>query len=219
MRELVDPFELVKRLGDAPLASLVDALRRVHADETGGQRALLDLIVERTAAQRSAPPTAAAPSSSSPDYEAARQLFVRHATKLREQAILADKLLDGYTRQASAPVAQQLHRELRIRCSPGYASTARFVVINCLTRAVDLHFRVGHVHGVLPAASALVRVEFDPAQPRLEPGAECDVRIRVELPEDCGLPDPFELGVDVLGDELLLVKLWVHVQQRPGGPE
>jgi hypothetical protein len=216
----LDPLELVRRLGRAPLGPLVDALRRIHEQGTPDTRRLWDLVAERERAT-AVPSLNAdqAPTPSLPDYEAARRHFIRHSERLREQAILTEKLLDGLAKQLETSTPAVLQEELRIQCLPGQSSSARFIVVNCLPRAVDVQFRPGHVHGAPLDTPAAVRVAFDPETPRLEPGAERLVRITVHPRDGGDLPNPLEFGVDVLGAEQLLLKLWVRVELRPGDTE
>ena len=154
--------------------------------------------------------------STSPDYEAARRHFVRHSERLREQAILAERLLDGLAGHAHQTTPVALQQELRVLCGPEDSSAARFVVANCLDRTVDVRFRPGQIHGLPPDQAASIGLWFDPEQPRLEPGAEQEVKLRVELANSDGLPDVLELGVDVLGNEQMLLKLWVRIERRQG---
>ena len=175
------------------------------------------MLAKRETPASPAPGTRVAATPASPDYEAARQHFVRHSEKLREQAILAEKLLDGLSRNASPTNPVILQQELRLRCAPGATSKTRFIVVNCLARTADVHFRTGHVHGLSAEVSASVRIEFDPECPRLGAGAEQEVEMLVGVAPGDGLPDTLEFGVDVLCEEQLLLKLWVRVALGDGG--
>ena len=212
----LDPFELVRRLRNAPLGPLVDALRQIHGRGPAAPASLGELLGSREAAPP-APKPPASKASSSPDYEAARRHFVRHSERLREQAILAERLLDGLTGSASRTTPVILQQELRVSCTEAGTSRARFVVVNCLERTVDVRFRPGRVHGLSAEQSALIHVSFNPEQPRLEPGAEQEVALLIEVDDADGLADVLELGVDVWGNEQLLLKLWVRIELRAGG--
>jgi len=112
-----------------------------------------------------------------------------------------------------------LQQELRVPCTEAGTSRARFVVVNGLERTVDVRFRPGRVHGLSGEQSALIHLSFDPEQPRLEPGAEQEVALLVGIDDADGLADVLELGVDVWGNEQLLLKLWVRIELRAGGAE
>ena len=213
----LDPFELVRRLRHAPLGPLVAALRKIHDGGHVDLNNLEELLGSRAAAPAPQQPSRTAKSTST-DYEAARRHFVRHSERLREQAILAERLLDGWAGQANQPPVV-LQQELRVQCAPGATSGARFVVVNCLDQTVDVRFRPGHVHGVSAEQATSVHLSFTPEQPRLEPGAERDVQLLVEVDGSDGLPDVLELGVDISGNERMLLKLWVRIELRPGGAE
>jgi hypothetical protein len=214
----LDPFELVRRLRDAPLGPLVDALRHIHGRGTADPASLDDLLRSRETTP-SAPEQPGGTASNSPDYEAARRHFVRHSERLREQAILAERLLDGLTGSANRTTPVILQQELRVPCTEAGTSRARFVVVNSLERTVDVHFRPGRVHGLSGEQAALIHFSFDPEQPRLEPGAEQEVALLVGIDDADGLADVLELGVDVWGNEQLLFKLWVRIELRAGGAE
>jgi hypothetical protein len=215
----LDPFEVVRRLGHAPLGPLVDALRQIHHRGKVEPNNLKELLGSNEAAFAGPKPPSAPTQSTSPDYEAARRHFVRHSVRLREQAILAERLLEGLAGPAKQTPPGALQHELRIQCARGATSGARFIVVNCLDRAVDVHFRPGRVHAVSPEQAAAIRLSFTPEQPRLESGAEQEVQLLVEVGGNEGLPDALELGVDVLGHEQLLLKLWVRIELHPGGIE
>ena len=215
----LDPFEVVRRLRNAPLGPVVEALRRIHDRGKVEPTNLEELLGWKAAAteEPQQPPRTAR--SLSPDYEAARRHFVQHSVRLREQAILAEKLLDGLAAHAATPTMPvALTQELRIQCAPGSTSRARFIVANCFERTIDVRFHPGRIHGISPAQAAAVRLSFTPEQPRLEAGSEQQVQLLVEV-DDGDLPDVLELGVNVSGDEQILLKLWVRIELRPGGVE
>lgn len=213
-----DPFDLVKRLGNVPLGPLVEALRQMHRGGAVNAPNLEELLGTRIAAPIEPQPSIPTAAPKSPDYEAARKHFVQHSERLREQAMLAERLLDGLAGQtARAPTV--LQHELRIQCAPGAASAARFVVVNCLPQPVEVLFRPGRFHGLSTEQASSLRMSFSPAQPRLEPGAEQEVQLLIDLAGSYGLPDVIEVGVDVLGDEQMLLKLWARIELRQGGSE
>ena len=213
-----DPFDLVRRLGTLPLGPLVDALRQLHSTDTGHPSKLETLLAARAEPEPHdpTPPPIPAAARSAPDYEAARKHFVRHSEKLREQAILAERLLDGLAGQ-SVRTPSPLQHELRVQCARRATSAARFIVVNCLDNAVDVHFRPGPFHGLSSEQAASIHLSFSPAQPRLEPGAQQEMQLFVDLRDADGLPDVLEVGVDVLGGEQLLLKLWARIELRQEG--
>ena len=213
----LDPFDLVRRLGHAPLDPLVDALRTLHArGGGGGAKELWELLGSRDAAPagRAPGPPSTTPSA---DYETARRHFVRHSERLREQAILAERLLDRLAGTSGQEHRSVLQQTVRIQSAPGQRSGARFVVVNGLDREAHVRFIAGQVHGLSRDESSSVRITFDPAEPRIEPGGERDVQIVVDVPEGMAGREFLEFGVDVISDEQRLLKLWVRVDLRAGG--
>jgi hypothetical protein len=216
-----DPFDLLRRLGTVPIGPLVDTLRQLHQSGTGHSSNLEALLGTGSAAtDRPAPPIppVAPIAPASPDYEAARKHFVRHSERLREQALLAERLLDGLAGQVRRTPAVLQH-ELRVQCPPRGTSAARFVVVNCLEQPVDVHFRTGRFHGLSAEQAATIHLSFSPAQPHLEPGAEKEVQLQVDLQGSGRLPDVLEVGVDVLGGEEMLLKIWARIELRQEGAE
>jgi hypothetical protein len=214
---LLDPFELVQRLGRAPLEPLVDALRQVHIRGTVDATSLEALFGRGEAAPVVPSASHSAHTSSLPDYEQARRHFVRHSERLREQAILAEKLLDGLAGRTAVAPPVILQHEVRVQCAPGGTSAARFVVVNCLKQQVDVRFQSRHVHGLPAEEAESVRLSFNPDHPRLERGAELEVQLLVSLSDTARLPHELEIGVDVCGNELTLLKLWVRIEVRGRG--
>ncbi len=214
----LDPFDLIKRLGDVPLGSLVKVLRDLHHHGTPDSDTLRKLLGSRQSTAETPKPTVpvaiAAPSS---DYEAARRHFVQHSQRLREQAILTDKLLDGFAAHADHAKPAILQHELRVQCAPGTTSGARFVVVNCLDRTANVRFRPGRVHSLSIETAEDIHLSFRPCELRLEPEGECEVQLLITLPARDDLPSAFDLGVDVLGNEQVLLKQWVHIEVHPGG--
>jgi hypothetical protein len=211
------PFDLLRRLADAPLDPLVDALRALHAKGSADVNELSALLVPRgdggppeSSGNRGVPP-AVSGAGAPTEYEAARRHFIRHSEKLREQAQLADRLLDGFARSNHTIHPRIRQHELRLRCAVGGTSGARFVVANSLGRAATVRFRAGRVHAASPEQAAAVHLTFDPGSPRLEPGEEREVQLSVELAAVTELPAVLEAGVDVLADEQLLLKMWVRI--------
>jgi hypothetical protein len=216
LSDTTDPFALVRRLSEVPLAPLVDVLRRVHNDGASTPAAIWELLGRDCPVPAPAGETAnATPPVAAPDYEAAREHFVRHSERLREQAALAERLLDGLVRNSAARAAPLQH-ELRVAAAAGTTVTANFLVVNSVDRPTEVRFQRGRVHGLSVAAAATVVVTFNPEQPHLAAGAEQVVELRIELPDASVLPNPLEFGVDVLGDNLLLFKLWVCVVPSGG---
>jgi hypothetical protein len=206
------PLDFLKRLGDVPLEPLVEKLRELHEQGHADATHLQALLALPEGPSRTAV-AAAVPTPVSPDYEDARRHFIEHSQRLREQALLAERLLGSLARRDTASTPAPLQRELRIECARRSTSAARFEIVNCLDHAVDVRFRVGHLHGVaapLPDGA----VSFDPIAPRLESGAEQAVRLAVDLGEYRDGADAFEFGVDVLGGDRVFSKLWVRIQVR-----
>ena len=206
----LDPFDLIKRLSSVPMGPLVDTLRQIHHRGSPDAEDLRRLMAapDTSRAPEAQVTSPSANGSSADGYETARQHFVRHSERLREQAMLAERLLDRLS--ASKAALPPLRQELHIDCAPGGRSEAPFVVANGLRDAADVHFRPGRVHG-LPHGTEPFAVRFDPERIRLEPGAERTVQLSLELPRTEQLPAQLECGVDVLGGEHVLLKLWIQV--------
>ena len=208
-------LELLRRLGAAPLEPLVDVLRDLHQRGATDSKELRALL----APLKSVPSVAPAPPPAiellrqpgHENYEAARKHFVQHAERLREQALLAERLLEGFARTEGANGRSPLHRELALECVRGGTSETRFIVSNSFRHPITVGFHVGRIHGCeRPDASGIVT--FDPATPRLAEGAEQVVQVTIDLRQHDIAADAFEFGVDVLGDEQLLVRLWARVR-------
>jgi hypothetical protein len=211
----LDPFDLVRRLANVPVVPLVNALRQLHDRGITGLPSVDELLGPEVTASEEKPP-AALPKASSPDYEAARRHFVRHSEQVREQAMLAERLLDGLAGPLNSTVPVVLQRELRVQCPLGASSGARFVVVNRLEHSIHVRFRPGRVHGLSEEQSAGIHLSFTPGPP-LEPGAEREVQLRVQVDGGQRLPDVLDIGVDVMGDEQMLLKLWVRIELCQGG--
>jgi hypothetical protein len=211
----LDPFDLVQRLGHIPVDPLVEALRRLHARGGGGAKELSDLLASYEKKPSGAAAGAAGPTRS-PDYEAARRHFVRHSERLREQAILAERLLDRLAGPEEEEPRTPLQQTLRIQAAPGDTSGARFIVANARDRVAHVRFITGHVHGLTREESSSMRITFEPDQPRLDPGGELEVRVAVDVPAGLADREFLEFGVDVMSDEQRLLKLWVRVELREG---
>jgi hypothetical protein len=208
-------LELLRRLGAAPLEPLVDVLRDLHQRGATDSKELQALLAPSESLVPAAPADPPAIEMlRQPDhenYEAARKHFVQHAERLREQALLAERLLEGFARTEAANGRSPLHRELTLACVRGGTSGTRFIVGNSLRQPVTVGFHVGRIHGYeRPSASEIVT--FDPPAPRLSVGDEQVVRVVVDLRQHDIAGDAFEFGVDVLGDERLLVRLWIRVR-------
>jgi hypothetical protein len=209
----VDAFELIKRLSQVPLEPLVQALRNVHEQRAGPGMDIRNLLD----AAGQVPPSPAAGEAATPKpsaYEAARRHFVQHAEKLREQAILAERLLDGLTRDGERATVVALQHEVHVACLPGERSATTFALVNRLQRTVDVHFRPGRVHELPPGQNGVVELSFVPQEPRLAPGETVDVQLLLDVRDNDILPGALNLGVDVLGDDQLLSKLWVRIELR-----
>ena len=213
-------FELLERLKTLPLDPLVDALRDLHergatgvalpaeprltGDGPGGAFRPLASLADALAPVVGGTP-ADAPRGA--DYETARRHFVRHSQRLREQAMLAERLLDGLVRHEQQTPAP-LQRELHVMCPAGASVLAPFIVVNALERDVTVTFRIGRLHG--PERVAM-RVSIDPPSLGLPRGDEATMAAVVSVPGDARVGMQGELGVDVLGDERLLMKLWLQI--------
>jgi hypothetical protein len=215
------PFQLLKRLGSLPVDPLVDALRELHQRGMTDSKQLQELISGGDVKPSSSDPPviSVAPAAPSPagNYEAARRHFVDHARRLREQAMLTERLLANFARRQGVTLPAPVVHELSIVCAPGSQGSTRFVLVNTFDRTIAVHFRVERSHGISPVALS-DKVSFDPPNPRLEPGREKTVRLCVDLQQWTPATDALEFAVDALSDDRLLLKLWVRVQ-IPGQEE
>lgn len=214
-------FELLRRLGSVPLEPLIDVLRDLHQRgiaESPQLHALLERGDISTVLPRRpmTPPGEAFAPPRDANYEAARKHFVEHAQRLREQAILAERLLDGFIDGQRTPATTLSPRELTIHCTRGGSASAWFVVVNSVDRQVAVSFRVGRIHGADENVPIPDLVSFDPPAPCVGPGQERVVRLSIDLEDHADL-DTLEFGVDIAGDDRLLAKLWVRVQTSAQG--
>jgi len=213
----IDPFELIGKLKNARTDLLVDVLRRLHNKGSGDLSAidqLLDGNVDPTANASPKPSAPGAANAGNERYEELRRHFVPYAEQLRQQAVLTEKLLKGFASEPKGPTPSVLQQEIRIQASPGTQSGARFAVVNSLDHATELTFRAGSFHGLSDAQRDSLRMEFEPKRPQLGPNEERWIHVRVEVADIDGLPDRIETGVDLLGGDRLLLKLWIQVELR-----
>jgi hypothetical protein len=207
----LEAFGLLKKLGELPLDPVVEALRDLHQRGDVDSPRLRQLV--GTPAVESAPPVRTPErQATSPDYEAARRHFVDHSRKLREQALLAERLLDGLVSRDTARTPA-LQSEVTVTCPRHGSSGARFAVANRLDHPIDVRFRVAHIQGRADPSETAV-VSFEPATPRLDTGEEAVVRLLVDLSGVRDAGHTLDVAVDVVGGERLLFKLWVRIDVR-----
>jgi len=208
-------FQLLKRLGSAPLDPLVEALRDLHQRGSADSKQLQELLsggdVQLPAAESTIPAMARAPRANSANYESARRHFVEHAQRLREQAILTERLLDGLSGHHGAAAAALPVRELNVPCARGGEASVCFALVNTFDHAIDVQFRTKHGNTPLPIPVNDV-MSFQPPNPRLEPGQDEIVRLSVDVRQWTPAVPAFDIVVDVLGNERLLLRLVVRVQ-------
>ena len=216
MIDLSTQVALLEQLGAAPVEPLVDALRALHAGSPGGAEHLRRLLAPDS---RALPQpehdtrAAAAPVVDMPrdaDYEAARRHFVEHGRRLREQALLAERLLDGFVRHQSE--TRPLQHELRLTATRGSSAGGSFVVVNTDETPTDVRFLVRATARADGVAAVEQSISFDPASMRLQPGEESVVRLSLSLRDYREQRDVLEMSVDVCSDVRLLVRLWICVR-------
>lgn len=221
MNTYLASLDLLQHLSTVPLAPLVEALRELHhlgAADPERIRSLLAAPAAPGVRPPAAPPAVrlpSGPSSDRPDYERARKHFVEHAQRLREQAILAEKLLAGFVGEQTA--AADLRRELTLPASDGPVRTLQFVLVNTLPRAMAITFRVRAARDAEGRNAWRHGLAFEPAAPHLAAGEEVVVRLqldtrRVPLPER-----PDTVIVDVFGNDRPVVSLWISVAPEEHG--
>ena len=69
---------------------------------------------------------------------------------------------------------------------------------------------------MLVDAQSDFKITFHPVTPRLDPGEERMIDFTVEIKSAAALPEHLEVGVDILGDNNLLLKLWIFIEIRNG---
>jgi hypothetical protein len=212
----IDPFELLGKLKTARTDMLVDALRRLHQNGSGNLNSLEELLNGKTERPGDAqqPPAPSAATAEARGYEELRRHFVPYAEQLRQQALLTEKLLNGFMYESKRPAPAVLQQEIRIQASPGTQSGARFAVLNSLDHPAEVSFRTGRVHGLSEQQRDALRIQFEPERPRLGPNEEKWIHVRVDVADREGLPERIETGVDLLGEDRLLLKLWIQVELR-----
>jgi hypothetical protein len=210
-----DAFDVVMRLSGMPRSAVVDALRRVHRGDVRPADLWSLLETGTPTPDQPAGPTPAAVAAPVappfPDYDRVRRHFVQDSQRLRNQALLTERLLDGF---AGISRMAPLQHELRIRCEAGHRAGARFVLVNSLDHAVRVTFRRGRVHASADETSS-VRVAFDPEHPWMDAHEEREIRVSVDLPASIQAPH-LDLGIDVLGNERLLIKVWLRLELQAG---
>jgi hypothetical protein len=213
----IDPFDLLGKLKNARTETLVDALRRLHQSGSSDLSSIEELLGGKSNPPADSPPSQPAPETSpEPRYEELRRHFVPYAEKLRQQALLTERLLNGFVAESKRPAPAVLQQEIRIQASPGAQSGARFVVMNSLDHATAVSFRMGRIHGLSDQHRDALRIEFDPEKPQLGPNEERSIHVRVDVANVQDLPERIEIGVDLLGGDRLLLKLWIQVELRTG---
>ena len=214
---LTSQLELLKRLGSVPLDPLVEALRDVHLGGPTGAERLRSLLApahtpSRPVTGTTPPAPPAVELGRSVDYEAARRHFTDHARRLREQADLAERLLEGFVRRQSAAPPASLQHELALTGKPGSTTSASFVVINRDDEPIDVRFHLSDTQLAGDEAAVAQSLSFDPPTPRLMPGQEAVVRLSVSLDDHHAPHGLIEMGVDVRSEHRLLLRLWIRVR-------
>jgi hypothetical protein len=210
-------LELLKRLSSVQVDPLVEALREFHLGSPTGAARLQSLLApaqspSESAAATPAPVRPAMEPAKSVDYEAARRHFTDHARRLREQADLAERLLEGFVRRQSAAPPTSLQHEVTVTGERGSTTGASFVVVNRDEQPIDVTFHVDDRQRSVEAAAVARSLAFDPPAPRLMPGQEAVVQLSLSLRDYQAAQDLIEMGVDVRNENRLLVRLWVRVR-------
>jgi hypothetical protein len=210
-------IDLLKRLGSAPLGPLVEALRDLHERGPASVQRLDSLLFSpRSSPASAAPDPSRPPIEPAPevDYETARRHFADHGRRLREQAILADHLLERFVRPQSMAPPTSLQQQLAVTCARGSTTSTRFVVVNREEREMTVRFDASQCLGIPAPADTDLRacLSFDPPTPRLRAGEETVVRLSLDLTSYEGRGGVIELGVDVRNEQRLLVRLWIRVE-------
>lgn len=211
-----DPFELIGRLRHARVEPLVDVLRRLHREGAQNLSSIEELL-GKTSPLQAESAASVAEDRATPHierYEELKRHFVPYAEQLRRQSLLTDQLLHGFLAESRASEPATLQQEIRIQYTPGTPSGARFVVANLLGTTTKLQFRIGRVHGLPLEHQSAIRLRFQPDQPRLDPKEERAVEVSVDVENLPDFPEKVDVGVDVLGDERLLLKLWIRIEIR-----
>jgi hypothetical protein len=213
---------LLKRLGNLEHEPLVDALRDLHTRREGGVEQLQKLLASSLPIPSrpivGADTLEAAEPTRGADYETARRHFVDHGRRLREQAFLAERLLDAFVRRQDTAPAVASQSELTVRCAREAIASADFFVVNREGSALDVRFDAfppsgcdGDGADAEESAISASRLSFDPSTIQLAPGQEAVVRLTVDLRGYRGQAGKRDVGVDIRGNERLLVRLWIHV--------
>jgi hypothetical protein len=207
-------IDLLTRLGKAPLDPLVEALRDLHVrgpEAAGKLQQLLSSLHVPAAAPAEEHPIDTVPAARTADYETARRHFVDHGRRLREQALLAERLLEAFVRRQSSASPLSLRDELPLTCVRGGTAAIDFIVVNREPGRMRVRFDLGAARPEVASFDLRACLSFDPPAPCLQPGAEVIVRCVLDL-RSCALPaGDFDVDVDVRGDDRLLVKLWLHL--------
>jgi len=185
---------------------------------------LLELLQRASSATLAAPTSRAVAASersslSSPGrrYESLQRHFGEHETELRRHARLTDRIIAQLARGELATGAAEpapLQQEIRVLCTAGATSAARFLLCNELgyDALVMLEPRALRDAALL---DGLV-VACEPAQVELTAGAEIAARVRVDLAR---CPSSYagrtlELLIDARVDGQVVQKIWVELVVR-----
>lgn len=167
-------------------------------------------------------PASPTPDPGAPLYQKARDHFARHEQRLREEAAVTDRLLDGLRQQHPAPSvpAAPPQLSLDLRGSPHTPATGRFVVSNDLRRPARLSFRPSEATLSGTDRALWVPLTLDPPRPTLGPGARQTLTLRIDPTPLGGAPgQQVSLDLDVLADDTVVLKVWVTLTLDPPLPE
>lgn len=195
---------------------IVAALKALHERGASGNR--LESAAPAPLAQEDAP---ASDGLGETSYDRVRDHFHQHEASLRRQAWLTDQILDRMQTEGVAPVSTEaaLQQELRLRCPVGGRAGGAFVLVNEYGRPVEVSFRRSALRGAPVGFERAGTLRFDPDPLVLATGAERVVHLSFDL-ADCPLEIGDELGlvVDVLGDQSIMLKLWVTIELHAAQP-
>jgi hypothetical protein len=192
----------LRRLRAIPEDRIVTELKKIHA--------------RRTTAERPANAVPLPAPGSETRYERARRLFADEEKRLRQQALLTERVVDELrARDGSAAAPRGSQETLLLRAAVGRPAIGRFRLANRFARRMHVELSASGLGRRDGTGDVLGAVIITPSEIALDPGADHVVRVAIE--PDVGGP-PLGAGTSVeaevvaRADGAAVHRLWVEVE-------